>query len=109
MMIRQEFTGMLPAAIDKFEALLTQAIAKGLNPVVAKGYDVTQGKDSYFSWGCACSIQCDDALQLEIDAENLGIECLGNGDFAYTNGLYIDDFKTYRVNGNLELMPEQEV
>ena len=38
-MIRQEFTGMLPAAIDKFEALLIQAIAKGLNPVVAKGYD----------------------------------------------------------------------
>jgi hypothetical protein len=24
---------------------------------------------------------------------------------AYTNGLDIDDFKTYRVNGNLELMP----
>ena len=107
--MRQEFTGMLPAAIDKFESLLTQATAKELNPVITKGYDVTQGKDSYFYWGCACSIQCDDALQLEIDAENLGIECLGNSSYAYTNGLDIDDFKTYRVNGNLELMPEQEV
>ena len=107
--MRQEFTGMLPAAIDKFESLLTQATAKELNPVITKGYDVTQGKDSYFYWGCACSIQCDDALQLEIDAENLGIECLGNSSYAYTNGLDIDDFKTYRVNGNLELMQEQEV
>jgi len=108
-MIRQEFTGMLPAAIDKFESLLTQATAKELNPVVTKGYDSTAAKNSYFYWGCACSIQCDDALQLEIDAENLGIKCLGDGDFAYTNGLDIDDFKTYRVNGNLELMPEEEV
>ena len=107
--MRQEFTGMLPAVIDKFESLLTQATAKELNPVITKGYDVTQGKDSYFYWGCACNIQCDDMMQLEIDAETLGIEWLGAGDFAYTNGLDIDDFKTYRVNGNLELMPEQEV
>jgi len=100
---------MLPASINKFEELLTQAGAKKINPVVTRGYDVTAGKDSYFYWGCACNIQCDDELQLEIDAENLGIDCLGNGDFAFTNGLDIDDFQTYRVNGNLELMPEQEV
>ena len=108
-MIRQEFTGMLPAAIDKFESLLTQATAKELNPVVTKGYDSTAAKDSYFYWGCACNIQCEDMPELETAAENLGIESLGNGDFAYTNGLDIDDFQTYRVNGNLELMPEQEV
>ena len=43
MTIRKEFTGMLPGAIQKFEELLTAV--DGLNPVIVKGYDVTQGKD----------------------------------------------------------------
>jgi len=109
-MIRQEFTGMLPAAIDKFEELLTQAEVKELNPVITKGYNSTSDKNSYFYWGAACKIICDDMALLKTEAESLGITWLSDdGGIAYTNGLNIDDFKTYRVNGNLELMPEQEV
>ena len=110
MTIRKEFTGMLPGAIQKFEELLT-AVAE-LNPVVAKGYDVTQGKNSFFYWGVACRITVapDDMDELKAEAEGLGITWLSdNGDMAYTNGLTIEDFKTYRVNGDLELTPEREV
>ena len=109
MTIRKEFTGMLLAAIQKFEELL-EAVAE-LNPVVAKGYDVTQGKDSFFYWGAACQITVapDDMDELQSEAEGLGITWLSdNGDMAYTNGLTIEDFKTYRVNGDLELTPEKE-
>jgi hypothetical protein len=109
MTIRKEFTGMLPAAIQKFDALL--AAVAGLNPVVVKGYDVTQGKDSFFYWGAACQITVapDDMDELKAEAEGLGITWLSdNGDMAYTNGLTIEDFKTYRVNGDLELTPEKE-
>ena len=110
MTIRREFTGMLPGAIQKFEELL--AAVAGLNPVVVKGYDVTQGKDSFFYWGAACQITVapDDMDELKAEAEGLGITWLSdNGDMAYTNGLTIEDFKTYRVNGDLELTPEREV
>lgn len=110
MMIRQEFTGMLPAAIQKFEELLA-AVAE-LNPVVVKGYDVTQGKDSFFYWGAACRITVapDDMDELQLEAEALGITWLSNnGEMAYINGLTIEDFKTYRVNGEIELTPEKEV
>ena len=109
MAIRKEFTGMLPGAIQKFEELLV-AVAE-LNPVVVKGYDVTQGKDNFFCWGAACQITVapDDMDELRSDAEALGITWLSdNGDMAFTNGLTIEDFQTYRVNGDLELMPEQE-
>ena len=108
MTIRKEFTGMLPGAIQKFEELLT-AVAE-LNPVVAKGYDVTQGKDSFFYWGAASRITVapDDQDELQAEAEALGITWLsGDGDMAFTNGLTIEDFKTYRVNGNLELTEEE--
>ena len=54
MTTRKEFTGMLPGAITKFEALLAEVAA--LNPVIVKGYDVTQGKDSFYYWGVACRI-----------------------------------------------------
>ena len=109
MTIRKEFTGMLPGAIQKFEELLT-AVAE-LNPVVAKGYDVTQGKDSFFYWGAACQITVapDDMDELQAEAEALGITWLGAGMMAFTNGLTIEDFKTYPVNGDLELTPEREV
>jgi len=109
MTIRQEFTGMLHGAIQKFEEMLA-AVAE-LNPVVAKGYDVTQGKDSFYYWGVACRITVapDDMDELQSAAEILGVTWLSsNGDMAYTNGLTIDDFKTYRVNGDLELTPEKE-
>ena len=109
MAIRQELTGMLPGAIQKFEELLV-AVAK-LNPVIAKGYDCTTGKDSFYYWGVACRITVapDDMDDLEAAAEELGIIWLGDGDMAYTNGLTIEDFKTYRVNADLELTPEKEV
>jgi hypothetical protein len=46
---------------------------------------------------------------LKTEAEDLLILWLSDdGDMAYTNGLSIDDFQTYRVNGNLELTPEKE-
>jgi len=108
-MIRKEFTGMLPGAIQKFEELLA-AVAE-LNPVVVKGYDVTQGKDSFFYWGVACRITVapDDMDELQSEAEALGLSWLsGNGDMAFTNGLTIDDFKTYRVNGAVELTEEDQ-
>lgn len=107
---RKEFTGMLPGAIAQFTSLLDEVAA--LNPVIVKGYDVTTGKDSFFFWGAACRIIVapDDMVELRAKAEALAIQWLtDSGDMAYTNGLTIEDFKTYRVNGNLELMPEQEV
>jgi len=110
MSIRQEFTGMLPGAIAKFEELLADPAVAALGPVVSKGYDVSAGKDSFFYWGAACRITADDMEALEDAAASLAITWLSSdGDMAYTNGLTIDDFKTYRVNGNLELTPEEEV
>ena len=106
-MIRREFTGMLPAVIDKFEELLADVAE--LNPVVVSGYDVTAGRDSFFYWGVACRIQCEDMTELKSAAEAISILWLSDdGDMAYTDGLSIDDFQTYRVNGNLDLVPEGE-
>jgi hypothetical protein len=107
-MIRKEYTGMLPGAIQKFEELL--AAVAGLSPVIIKGYDVTQGKDSFFYWGVASRITVapDDMEDLRDQAEALGITWLSdNGDMAYVNGLTIEDFKTYRVNGAVELTEEE--
>lgn len=107
-MIKKEFTGMLPAAIGKFQKLL--ATASNLSPVVEKGYDSDAGQDSFFAWGCACRIAANDMVALETKAEAIGIAWLSDdGDMAYTNGLTINDFKTFRVNGNLELTLEEEV
>ena len=107
MTIRTEFTGMLPAAITKFEELMSAAAE--LNPVVKKGYDSSAGKDNLFYWGAAVRIQADDMGVLEALADDLGITWLSDdGDMAATNGLTIADFKTYRVNGDLELTPEKE-
>jgi len=106
-MIRTELTGMLPATIRKIEELLDVSIP--LNPQVVKGYDSTAGKDSYYYWGAACRIQCADMAALKASAEALGFLWLSDdGDMAYTNGLTIEDFQTFRVNGNLELTPEKE-
>lgn len=107
MTIRQEFNGMLPGAIVKFESLMLSV--SGLNPVIAKGYDCSAGRDSFFAWGCAAQITCDNMTTLRSEAEAIGITWLDdNGSMTYTNGLDIEDFQTYRVNGNLELMPAEE-
>ena len=106
-MIRKEFTGMLPGAIEKFEELLTTVTE--LNPVVLSGYDSAAGKDSFAYWGCGCRIQADDMEALQKETESLGIAWQSDdGDMAYTKGLTVDDFKTFRVNGALELTPEKE-
>ena len=106
-MIRKELTGMLPGAIVKVEELLESAAA--LNPVVIRGYDAAAGQDSLFGWGAACQINCDKPATLKTKAVALGFTWLSDaGELAYTNGLTIDDFKTYRVNGDLELTPEKE-
>ena len=106
-MIRAEFTGMLPGAIEKFEGLLSK-MAK-LGPRVIKGYDASAGRDNFAYWGVACRIQCAKMADLKKAAVALGFLWLSDdGDLAYTDGLSIDDFQTFRVNGNLELMPEKE-
>ena len=107
MRVRTAFTGMLPAAIERFEALLTAVAA--LAPVIISGYNVAAENDSFAHWGAACRIQCADMAALKTAAEELGIVWLSDdGDMAYTARLTIDDFRTFRVNGNLELMPEDE-
>jgi len=106
-MIRREFTGMLPGAINKFEELLERV--KDLEPKILTGYDAAAGRDSFAYWGVACRIQCTDMEALKAAAADLLILWRSDdGDLAYTDGLSIDDFQTYRVNGNLELMPERE-
>lgn len=106
MKIEKEFTGMLPAAIAKFEKLLI-AIP---DATIEKGYNVDAGKDSFFAWGCACRITANDMANLKSKAEMMDITWLSNdGDMAYTNNLTINDFKTFRVNGDLVLMSEEEV
>ena len=130
-MIRKEFTGMLPAAIAKFEELLS--IVAEFNPQIMRGYDPASSKANFFYWGVACRIECDDIEILQVEAEEIGItpspkkfrsgmralqtaaEEIGitwlsdDGDIAYTADRTIADFKTFRVNGDLELMPEKEV
>ena len=107
--IRKEFTGMLQAAIDKFEELI--GLSSQLNPVILKGYDPSQGEESFFFWGCACQITCDDMQQLKDLAESLDILWAidDSGCMAYTKGLTIEDFKTYRVNGDLELKTDNSI
>lgn len=108
-MIRTEFTGMLPAAIQKFEELLADPAVAALNPTIVQGYDAVPGPDSFFAWGCACTIACNDAGTLRARAEALDITWLGDdGSMAYTAGLTIDDFKSFRVDGSLTLQPVQE-
>ncbi len=106
--MRKEFTGMLLGAVNKFEELM--AAAGDLSPEIHGGYDCNSGPDNYAYWGCACRITCADMANLRSRAEALGITWLTDaGDMAYTGGRTIDDFKTFRVNGELEMSPEEEV
>ena len=98
--MRDEFTGMLPAAIVKFEELM----ARLPNPKIQAGYGIHGDENDLRSWGVVCNINCDDAEILAQECNALGITIQQDGSLAYTNGLTIEDFKTYRVNGQLELM-----
>ena len=100
--MRDEFTGMLPGAIVKFEELMERL--EGLNPKIQAGYGIHGDENDLRSWGVVCNIKCDDAELLAQECADLGITIQEDGSLAYTNGLTIADFKTYRVNGQLELM-----
>lgn len=106
--IRVELTGMLPAVIKKVEELLVKVAA--LAPSVINGYQAAAGRDSFYSGGAACRIQCADMASLKTEAVKLGFIWLtDDGDIAYTGGLTIDDFKTCRVNGDLNLTEKEGV
>jgi len=102
--MRDDFTGMLPGAIDKFEALLARL--DGLNPKVIAGYQIHGDENDLRTWGVVCNIRCDDMDLLAKEAESLGIIIQEDSSLAYTNGLTIDDFKTNRVGADLTLMEE---
>lgn len=104
--MKDEFTGMLPGAIEKFEQLLTRL--DGLNPKVVDGYASHKGEDDLRTWGIVCNILCDDMQRLAEEAASLGITVQADGSLSYTNGLTIDDFKTYRVQADLTLVEEEE-
>lgn len=106
--IRTELTGMLPVVIDKIEILLKSLAA--LSPQVVRGYDATAEKTSFFYWGVAVRIECADMAAMKTQAEEAGFTWLSvDGDIAYRGGRSIVDFQSYRVNGWLELISEEEV
>ena len=105
MHFRKELNGMLPAAIEKFEKLLENIP----DARVVRGYNVDEGKDSFFSWGCACQMLAPDMKKLKAGAEKLGITWIGKGQIVYKKERTIADFKTFRVNGSLELTSEAEM
>lgn len=87
----------------KFEDLLSAVP----NARVVKGFQGGR-HDDLRTWGVVCDI-AGNAPTIRAKAEELGITWLGGNSYAFMNGLTIDDFKTYRVNGDLELMPEEEI
>jgi hypothetical protein len=102
--MRDEFTGMLPGAIDKFEELLVRL--DGRNPVVIAGYQIHGNENDLRTWGVVCNIRCDDMDLLAAEAEEMGITVQEDGSLAYTNGLTIENFKTNRVGADLTLLEE---
>lgn len=99
--MRDEFAGMISTAIAKFEELLELVS----DTEIIKGFSGQGGEDDLRTWGVVCDLVNPDMNLLIEAAETLGIEHLGGNTFAYTNNLTIDDFKTYRVNSDLVLMP----
>ena len=104
--MRVEFTGMLPGAIEKFEQLMTRLAA--LNPKIVDGFSSHGDENDLRAWGVVCNIECDDEKVLLTEAAGLGITVQADGSLAYTAGLTIDDFKTYRVRADLTLAEEEE-
>ena len=105
MHFRKELNGMLPAVIEKFEKLLENIP----DARVVRGYNVDEGKDSFFSWGCACQMLASDMKKLQTEAEKLGITWLGKGNMVYKKERTIADFKTFRVDSRLKLRTEKEM
>lgn len=106
--MRMELTGMLPAAIEKFDLLLATLEARSLSPRVTHGFSGAGGENDLRTWGVVCNITCSDMDILAAEASNIGIAIQEDGSLAYTAGLTINDFKTRRVDGSLTLQPENE-
>ncbi len=107
--MRAEFSGMIPAAVEKFEALFDALEALELNPRVTAGYSAHGDESDLRSWGVVVTMACDDMAALADEAANLGITLQEDGSLAYTNGLALADFQTGRVGGDLTLNEETEV
>lgn len=99
--MRSEFTGMLPGAIEKFEALYDALDSAGLNPRITGGYSGHGDESDLRTWGVVCDMQCADRARLETEAAILGIVIQPDGSLAYMNGLTVADFQTYRVGPDL--------
>lgn len=106
--MRNEFTGMLPGAIAKFEELYVALEAAGLHPRITGGYAGHGGDDDLRTWGVVCNMQCDDQDILSAQATALGIVIQDDGSLAYTAGLTIEDFQTLRVGPDLTIQPDIE-
>ena len=107
--MRAEFSGMLPAAVEKFEALFAALEVQELNPRVTAGYSAHGDESDLRSWGVVVSMACNDMDVLAKKAAELGITIQEDGSLAYTNGLALADFQTGRVGGDLTLNEETEV
>ena len=107
--MRAEFSGMIPAAVEKFEALFDALEVLELNPRVTAGYSAHGDESDLRSWGVVVTMACDDMAALADEAANLGITLQEDGSLAYTNGLALADFQTGRVGGDLTLNEETEV
>lgn len=105
--MRAEFTGMLPAAAAKFEALYDALEVLELNPRVTAGYGTHGDESDLRTWGVVVTMSCDDMDALADEAAELGITVLPDGSLAYTNGLTLADFQTGRVSADLTLNTEE--
>jgi len=107
--MRDEFSGMIPAAVAKFEALMDALELLELKPRVTAGYSAHDGADDLRSWGVVVSMACGDMAELADQAAELGIILQDDGSLAYTNGLTLTDFQTGRVGADLTINTELEV
>jgi len=108
-MMRAEFSGMIPAAVEKFEALFEALEVLELNPRVTAGYSAHGDENDLRSWGVVVSMACNDMDVLADEAAELGITIQEDGSLAYTNGLTLADFQTGRVGADLTINTETEV
>ena len=101
----KELDGMLPAVIEVAQKLLD----KYPDAKVVRGYDCRAGADSLFAWGAACQISIPDKTALQVDASKDGADVDKKGILTYVAGRTIEDFKTFRVNGRLEMRDPEDL
>lgn len=102
----RKFKGMHQVSIDKFKMLIELAKREGIEKIdIVKGRDISQGDQSLFYWGVACSISVpNNQMSKLLDlADKHGFMIIGQNSFAYTNGRTIHDFRAGRVDENLNL------